>query len=204
MWVEDAARVDRLRLEGERVALAGHRVVLSAWDQELADRIGATLLAAGLGPPSISELLGPDAGERADRIVDLLVAAGDLVRLPDGRLFHAVALTELLYMVPPLYHINLDEFDRHRDIMKRHDDFFSPLHREFGFAQMTYFCWLSSDRMLQRTVFGDKVELVANFSQESRRYQGIEIPGRSVLAKWTEDGDVKILTFTPNLIQSVE
>ena len=95
MWVEDAARRDRLRLEGERVALAGHRVVLSARDQELADRIGATLLAAGLDPPSISELLGPDAGERADRIVDLLVAAGDLVRLPDGRLFHAVALTEL-------------------------------------------------------------------------------------------------------------
>ena len=121
-----------------------------------------------------------------------------------SNMLDTVALTELLYMVPPLYHMNLDEFDRHRDIMKRHDDFFSPLHKEVGFAQMTDFNWLGSDRRLQRTVFGDKVELVANFSQESRRYQGIDIPGRSVLAKWRENGDVKILTFTPNLIQSVE
>jgi hypothetical protein len=48
------------------------------------------------------------------------------------------------------------------------------------------------------------MELVANFSQESRRYQGIDIPGRSVLARWTEKGKVRILTFTPNLIQSTE
>lgn len=115
-----------------------------------------------------------------------------------------VALTELLYMVPPLYHINLDEFDRHRDIIKRHYDFFSPLHRQVGFAQMTDFNWLSSDRMLQRTIFGDKVEIVANFSHESRRYQGIDIPGRSVLAKWTENEKARILTFTPNLNESVE
>ena len=110
----------------------------------------------------------------------------------------------LLYLRLPLYHMNLDEFNKHRDIMKRYDDFFSPLHREFGFAQMTDFNWLGSDRMLQRTVFGDKVELVANFSQESRRYQGIDIPGRSVLARWLESGKDKILTFTPNLNESVE
>jgi len=109
-----------------------------------------------------------------------------------------VALTELLYMVPPLYHINLDEFDRHREIMKRHYEFFSPLHRKVGFAQMTDFNWLSADRMLQRAVFDDRVELVANFSQESRRYKEFEIPARSVLAKWTEDGKVKTMTFTPN------
>jgi hypothetical protein len=58
--------------------------------------------------------------------------------------------------------------------------------------------------MLQRTIFGGKVELAANFSQESRRYQGIDIPGRSVLAMWTENGKARILTFTPNLNESVE
>ncbi|MHC4533893.1 MAG: glycoside hydrolase [Planctomycetota bacterium] len=110
-----------------------------------------------------------------------------------------VALTELLYMVPPLYHMNLDEFDRYRDIMKRHYDFFSPLHREFGFAQMTDFNWLSSDRKLQRTVFDDRVEMIANFSQESRRYRGAEIPARSISARWLDSGKEKILTFTPNL-----
>ncbi len=121
-----------------------------------------------------------------------------------SNMLDTVALTELLYMVPPLYHINLDEFDKHREIMKRHYAFFSPLHRQVGFAQMTDFCRLSSDRMLQRTIFGDKVEIVANFSQESRRYQGVEIPGRSVLARWTEKGKARILTFTPNPKESVE
>jgi len=110
-----------------------------------------------------------------------------------------VALTELLYMVPPLYHMNLDEFDRHREIMKRHYEFFSPLHKKVGFAQMTDFNWLSADRMLQRAVFDNRIELVANFSQESRRYKEVEIPARSVLAKWAENGTVKTSTFTPGV-----
>jgi len=121
-----------------------------------------------------------------------------------SNMLDTVALTELLYMVPPLYHMNLDEFDKHREVMKSHYAFFSPLHRQVGFAQMAEFNWLSSDRMLQRTIFGDKVEMVANFSQESHRYQGIDIPGRSVLARCAEKGKVRILTFTPNSNESVE
>jgi hypothetical protein len=109
-----------------------------------------------------------------------------------------VALTELLYMVPPLYHMNLDEFEKHCRIMKRHYAFFSPLHRKVGFAQMTDFNWLSADRMLQRAVFDDHVQLIANFSRESRRYEEFEIPARSVLARWIEDGKPKTATFTPS------
>lgn len=109
-----------------------------------------------------------------------------------------VALTELLYMVPPLYHMNLNEFDKHREVMKKHYKFFSPLHRKVGFSQMTDFNWLSADRILQRTVFDNNIELIVNFAQESRPYQKHKIPARSVLAKWTEDGKIKILTFRPN------
>ncbi|UCF82356.1 MAG: hypothetical protein JSV50_14300, partial [Desulfobacteraceae bacterium] len=116
-----------------------------------------------------------------------------------SNMLDTVALTELLYMVPPLYHMNLDEFDKHRNVMKKHYDFFSPLHREFGFSQMTDFNWISSDRKLQRTVFDDRVELIANFSQESRSFRGFDIPGRSIVARWLDDGREKILTFTPNL-----
>ena len=109
-----------------------------------------------------------------------------------------VALTELLYMVPPLYHMNLDEFDKHREVMKRHYEFFSPLHRKVGFAQMTDFNWLSADQMLQRSVFDNRVEIVANFSQELRRHKEFEIPARSILAKWIENGKMKMLTFKPD------
>ena len=116
-----------------------------------------------------------------------------------SNMLDTVALTELLYMVPPLYHMNLDEFDMHRDLIKEHYDFFSPLHREFGFSQMTDFNWLSSDRKLQRAVFEGRVELIANFSQESRGYRGADIPARSISARWLDGGKKKILTFTPNL-----
>ena len=110
-----------------------------------------------------------------------------------------VALTELLYMVPPLYHMNLDEFDKHRKTMKKHYAFFSPLHRKVGFSQMTDFNWLSDDRILQRTVFDNQVELIVNYSLESRRHKKFEIPARSILAKWIENGKTKTLTFTPNV-----
>ena len=109
-----------------------------------------------------------------------------------------VALTELLYMVPPLYHMNVDEFDKYREVMKKHYTFFSPLHRKVGFAQMTDFNWLSPDRKLQCAVFDDQVELIVNFSQESHQHKEFEIPARSILAKWLENGKMKTLTFTPD------
>ncbi len=114
-----------------------------------------------------------------------------------NNMLDTVSLTELLYMVPPLYHMNLDEFDKHREIMKMHYAFFSPLHRRIGFARMKDFKWLSGDRMLQRTVFDNGTEIVANFSKESRRYRDIDIPGRSILAKWTDKGEMKTSIFTP-------
>ena len=121
-----------------------------------------------------------------------------------SNMLDTVALAELLYMVPPLYHMNLDEFEKHREVMKRHYAFFSPLHRKVGFAQMTDFNWLSTDRKFQRSVFDDRVEVVVNFSPESRRYEGVNVPGRSVLAKWPESREVKTLTFTPNLTPSAK
>lgn len=108
-----------------------------------------------------------------------------------------VALLELLYNVPPLYHINLKEFEKHKRLMKAHYDFFSPLHRVTGLLPMTDFTWLTSDRLVQRTVFGDIVEMIANFSTVDFKYQGIVVPKRSILAKWNKTGKTEI--FTPNL-----
>lgn len=105
-----------------------------------------------------------------------------------------VALTELLYMTPPMYHMNLDEFKKHRDAMKRQYDNFSPLHRDIGFAPMTDFDWLSPDRLLQRAVFDNRVDLIANFATNTRRHANLDIPPRSVLVRFTEGGKTKLLT----------
>lgn len=108
-------------------------------------------------------------------------------------IIESVALTQLLYLAPPLYHMNRDEFEKHKEAMKRQYECFSPLHRELGFAPMTDFAWLSADRLLQRTVFKDSVELVANFSADTRRYANVDIPGKSVLARWKNRGKTKLL-----------
>lgn len=105
------------------------------------------------------------------------------------------ALTELLYQVPPLYHLNLAEFAKNQAVMKKQYAFFSPLHRELGFARMTDFAWLTPDRMVQRTVFADSVELVSNFTDTPFDYRGANIPARSILALWRGTGAKK--TFTP-------
>ncbi len=106
-----------------------------------------------------------------------------------------VALLELLYNVPPLYHMNLEEFDKHKARMKAHYEFFSPLHRELALLPMTDFAWLTPDRMVQRTVFGERVEMVANFGRESFSYEGAAVPARSILARWLETGETR--TYTP-------
>ena len=114
-----------------------------------------------------------------------------------GNIIETVALTELLYLAPPLYHMNLDEFEKHGEAMKRQYDCFSPMHRKLGFAPMTDFDWLSADRLLQRTVFDDKVELVANFAPETRRYGAVDVPSRSALVRWKDSGETKLLAPVP-------
>ena len=85
-----------IRLEGELVAGAGHEIVLGGEEGALSDRIEQCFREAGLQPPELAAAL-PDADPaRAAKIVALLVARGRLVRLPDGKLFHADAIAELM------------------------------------------------------------------------------------------------------------
>ena len=105
-----------------------------------------------------------------------------------------LALLELLYNVPPLYHLNMAEFSKHEAWIKRHYAFFSPLHRHIGGQTMTDFEWLSDDKQVQRTEFGDTVELFANFGAEPFAYKDVVIPGKSVVARWIGTG--KIVVFS--------
>jgi hypothetical protein len=81
-----------------------------------------------------------------------------------------VELLELLYQVPPLYHLNVPEFQKRKAQIKRHYEFFSPLHRETALLPMTGFQWLTPDATVQRTTFGDNIEMVANFGPGDFRY----------------------------------
>ncbi len=75
-------------------------------------------------------------------------------------------LLELLYMVPPLYHLNRETWSNRRPQIIRHYEFWSPLHAELATAPLTRFEWLDASRLLQRTTFlapqGD-VTITVNF-----------------------------------------
>jgi selenocysteine-specific elongation factor len=84
-----------VRLDAERVAASEHRVVLAGDDAAAADRIERAFRDAGLDPPAVEEVLRAVGGSRGARIRDWLVEEGRLVRIRDGRLFHAEPLQAL-------------------------------------------------------------------------------------------------------------
>jgi hypothetical protein len=122
----------------------------------------------------------------------------------DNLKFHSVQAllfqTQLLYQVPPMYHLSADQFAKRKETMKAQYDVFSPLHRELGFSPMTGFDWLTPDRLVQRAVFGDRVEIVANFSGEECAYEKNSIPAGAVLVHWKDSGRVEVYRhFEPQM-----
>ncbi|WP_455912325.1 glycoside hydrolase [Pseudomonas putida] len=87
-------------------------------------------------------------------------------------------LTQLLYNVPPLYHMSAATLKQRIPLIQRQDRFFRPLHERLATQAMTDFRWLTADRQVQQTTFADGTRLVANFSAEEN--QGYA--GRSVTA----------------------
>ncbi len=84
-----------VRLIGDRLALASHRVVLSPDDESRAQRIEDAFRRAALDPPPIDDVLRDLGGPRGARLRDWLVEEGRLVKIRDGRLFHGAALEDL-------------------------------------------------------------------------------------------------------------
>ena len=106
-----------------------------------------------------------------------------------------VEMLELLYQVPPLYHLNPAEFEKRKAQIKRHYDFFSPLHRETALLPMTDFRWLTPDGAVQRTTFGANIEIVANFDTEDFLYGDSVLRKGSVTVKRRDSG--KVVTYVP-------
>jgi hypothetical protein len=80
-------------------------------------------------------------------------------------------LLEILYLVPPLYHLNRETWPQRKDAITRHFALWSPLHRVLATAPLVRFQWLSEDRLVQRTTFrhpsGDTA-ITVNFSIDAR------------------------------------
>ncbi|MFC7441785.1 glycoside hydrolase [Laceyella putida] len=104
------------------------------------------------------------------------------------------ALTEMLYDVPPLYHLNLNAWNQDKAIIKKHYRFFSPVHKQASLLEMTRFDWLTPDRSIQKTVYGGKLEIVANYSPKPFQYKKQNIPVESVWIHWLKNGKTQVYT----------
>ncbi|MCU1786620.1 glycoside hydrolase [Pseudomonas sp. 13B_2.1_Bac1] len=76
-------------------------------------------------------------------------------------------LTQLLYNVPPLYHLSASTIEQRLPLIQRQDRFFRPLHQRLATQAMTGFRWLTADRQVQETTFADGARLVADFAARS-------------------------------------
>ena len=94
-------------------------------------------------------------------------------------------LSELLYNTPPLYHLDQGEWKQNRKRMVDHVKVWSQLHRKAVTLPMTAFNILSDDRMVQQTVFGDKLKVTVNFSKRAIKVGRQRIAARSAII---EDG----------------
>lgn len=88
---------------------------------------------------------------------------------------------EVLYNVPPMYHLDRAEWDSCKDKITAHHAVWSAFSKKAITQKMTRFEQLTDDRLVQMTGYGNDLQAVANFSATGYSYEGTELPPRSVL-----------------------
>jgi hypothetical protein len=100
-------------------------------------------------------------------------------------LFRRRCLFRLLYNAPFLWNLDLKEIEQNGGAMSSLHKFFSPIHQAVGTKPLTSFEWLTEDKMVQRTRFGDEIEMTANFRDKGDSYEGIKC--LCVRATWRKE-----------------
>lgn len=73
-------------------------------------------------------------------------------------------LYEVLYNVPPLYHIDKEEWENHKDTITTHTSIWEKISKSIINEEMINFEILSQDKLVQKTQFSNGVSIIANFS----------------------------------------
>jgi hypothetical protein len=89
--------------------------------------------------------------------------------------WQTVRLTELLYGVPPLEHVSGQTLSKWLKDFVPYYKVFTRLHRAIAFTGMTAFEWLTPDRLVQKSTFGNQARVTVNFSETPWR----NLPARS-------------------------
>jgi len=96
-FLEEAVRLNRLRVERDLVALHGHQVSLQGPEAGASRKLEEAFRAAGLNPPEMEQVAG-EMGlprKKVEELFFLLIKQGALVRIKEGMVFHREALEGL-------------------------------------------------------------------------------------------------------------
>lgn len=93
-------------------------------------------------------------------------------------------LRELLYNVPPLYHLDGEQWEEYGEDIARHTKVWSTFARKAVTMEMTGFSALTEDRLVQETVYGEEITVTANFSGSAFEGEGFSLPPHSAAVRW--------------------
>lgn len=90
-------------------------------------------------------------------------------------------LSELLYNIPPLYHLDGKTWKTNKEMMVSFIDTWSAFHKKAVTKPMTGFKILSKDRLVQSTEFGEEMKVIVNYSNHEFEYQGEKIGAKTAV-----------------------
>ena len=104
---------------------------------------------------------------------------------------------EVLYNVPPLYHLDAAEWETYKDDIAAHTKVWSAFARRAVLQEMTEFRYLKEDGSVQLTGYGGELKVVANFGDAPYSHEGQEIPGHSALIVTPEGPSIYTPAVSP-------
>lgn len=90
-------------------------------------------------------------------------------------------LYEVLYNVPPLYHLDKKEWADNKNLITSHNNVWSPFHKKAITKEMTDFKVISEDKLVQMTEYGKDLKVVANFSDKDFKYENDVVKAKSLI-----------------------
>ena len=90
-------------------------------------------------------------------------------------------MKEILYNTPPMYHLDRNEWDKHKESIVKHNKVWSEFNKKAIKEEMTSFDILSDDKLVQKSQFGNELVVVANFSDQDFKYENDNLKPHSLI-----------------------
>ncbi|MBO1579493.1 glycoside hydrolase [Bacillus sp. XF8] len=90
-------------------------------------------------------------------------------------------LYELLYNVPPLYHLDEVEWKKHKNEITHHLKIWEAFHKKAVTEEMTNFAYLSKDKLVQTASYGKDIKIIVNFSDQDVKTEDTKVQAKSAV-----------------------